>query len=118
MSLYHVHSFSHNLFSKTSWALNSPFASLLKICENDELEALRNMKEKVLQAKLTHHFGDGNVKISSKDDVHFQVHVMSTEFIGKPLVKQHQMVYGVLSQLLQNEIHAVELKTYTPDKWR
>lgn len=49
---------------------------------------------------------------------HFQVLVVSSAFEGKGLVDQHQMVYGVLREALGSErIHALALKTYTPDQW-
>lgn len=50
---------------------------------------------------------------------HFQVIVVSPSFEGKSLVDQHQMVYAVLRDALGSErIHALGLKTYTPDQWK
>ncbi len=50
---------------------------------------------------------------------HFQVVVVSASFGGKGLVDQHQMVYGALREALGSErIHALALKTYTPEQWR
>jgi acid stress-induced BolA-like protein IbaG/YrbA len=49
---------------------------------------------------------------------HFQVVVVSSLFSGKTLLDQHQMVYGALRDALGNErIHALALKTYTPEAW-
>ncbi len=49
---------------------------------------------------------------------HYQVTVVSSEFEGKGLVKQHQMVYKALQQAMSTEaIHALALKTYTPERW-
>jgi stress-induced morphogen len=49
---------------------------------------------------------------------HFQVWIVSTAFEGKSLVDQHQMVYGLLKDALGSErIHALALKTYTPEQW-
>ena len=49
---------------------------------------------------------------------HFQVWIVSSAFEGKGLLDQHQMVYGALRQALGNEsIHALALKTYTPEQW-
>lgn len=46
---------------------------------------------------------------------HYQVTVVSTEFAGKSLIKQHQMVYGALQGAMASEaIHALALKTSTP----
>ena len=47
---------------------------------------------------------------------HYQVSVVSSQFAGKGLVKQHQLVYGALKQAMSTEaIHALALKTYTPE---
>ncbi|NJN31249.1 MAG: BolA family transcriptional regulator [Synechococcales cyanobacterium RM1_1_8] len=49
---------------------------------------------------------------------HYQVVVVSAEFEGKSLVKQHQLVYGAVNQAMASEaIHALALKTYTPATW-
>ncbi|WP_421659262.1 BolA family protein [Leptothermofonsia sp. ETS-13] len=49
---------------------------------------------------------------------HYQVTVISSEFEGKGLVQQHQMVYGAVRQAMSTEaIHALALKTYTPQTW-
>jgi stress-induced morphogen len=47
---------------------------------------------------------------------HYQVTVVSSQFAGKGLVQQHQLVYGALRQAMSTEaIHALALKTYTPE---
>lgn len=50
---------------------------------------------------------------------HFQVIVVSSEFAGKNLVQQHQMVYRALGKTMDGDaIHALALRTFTPDKWQ
>jgi stress-induced morphogen len=50
---------------------------------------------------------------------HLQAIVVSSHFEGKSLVKQHQLVYGALQKALATEeIHALALKTYTPEAWQ
>jgi len=50
---------------------------------------------------------------------HLQAIVVSSQFEGKSLVKQHQLVYGALRQAMDSEaIHALALKTYTPQAWQ
>ena len=45
-----------------------------------------------------------------------QVTVTSSEFIGLSLIKQHKLVYSALKDELATEaIHALALKTNTPD---
>ena len=49
-----------------------------------------------------------------KGNDHLQVTVISSEFNGLSLVKQHQLVYSSLKQELASEaIHALALKTAT-----
>lgn len=49
---------------------------------------------------------------------HYQVIVVSSAFEGKGLVQQHQLVYGAVKQAMSSEaIHALALKTYTPQQW-
>ena len=51
-----------------------------------------------------------------KGDDHLQVTVISPEFNGLSLVKQHQLVYSALKKELASEaIHALALKTETPN---
>ena len=51
-----------------------------------------------------------------KGDDHLQVTVISSEFNGLSLVKQHQLVYSALKEELASEaIHALALKTATPN---
>lgn len=49
---------------------------------------------------------------------HWSAVVVSAAFEGRSLVEQHQMVYGALREELKGPIHALELKTYTPERAR
>jgi len=50
------------------------------------------------------------------EDAHFAAVVVSPAFEGKSLVEQHQLVYDALGDAMTGDIHALELKTYTPDE--
>jgi len=52
-----------------------------------------------------------------EDDDHLAATVVSPAFEGKTLVDQHQLVYDALDEYMTTEIHALELKTYTPDEY-
>ena len=39
-------------------------------------------------------------------------------FEGKTLLEQHQMVYSPLRETLKEQLHALALKTYTPEQWK
>ncbi|MEN9206526.1 MAG: BolA/IbaG family iron-sulfur metabolism protein [Thermostichales cyanobacterium SZTDM-1c_bins_54] len=50
---------------------------------------------------------------------HFQALVVSEAFVGLSRVKQHQRVYAALQSYLDDgRIHALALKTYTPEQWQ
>jgi stress-induced morphogen len=50
---------------------------------------------------------------------HYQVTVVSSQFAGKGLVQQHQLIYSALQEAMNTEaIHALALKTYTPEAWQ
>ena len=50
------------------------------------------------------------------EDAHFAAVVVSPAFEGKSLVEQHQLVYDALGDAMTDDIHALEMKTYTPDE--
>jgi acid stress-induced BolA-like protein IbaG/YrbA len=50
---------------------------------------------------------------------HYQAVVVSAQFAGKTLIQQHQLVYGTVSEAMASgAIHALALKTYTPETWQ
>ena len=51
------------------------------------------------------------------DGEHFSARVVSSAFVGKPLPTQHRLVYGALGERMGREIHALALRTFTPDTW-
>ncbi|MBF2086174.1 BolA family protein [Thermoleptolyngbya sp. C42_A2020_037] len=49
---------------------------------------------------------------------HYQAIVVSSAFEGKSLIQQHQLVYRAVGPAMASEaIHALSLKTYTPESW-
>jgi stress-induced morphogen len=51
------------------------------------------------------------------DDAHFAAVVVSPAFEGASLVDRHQRVYDALDGHMTEDIHAIELTTYTPDEY-
>ena len=54
----------------------------------------------------------------SGDGAHFEAVVVSDEFIGKSRVQRHQRIYQTLGDRMREEIHALSMKTYTPQEWQ
>ena len=51
------------------------------------------------------------------DGAHFEAVIVSPAFAGLPRVRQHQLVYGALGDRMREEIHALSMKTYSPEEW-
>lgn len=51
------------------------------------------------------------------DGQHFEAVVVSTAFTGKSRVQRHQLVYQALGDRMREEIHALSMKTWTPEEW-
>jgi acid stress-induced BolA-like protein IbaG/YrbA len=60
---------------------------------------------------------EGSTVIVDGDGTHFSAVVVSEEFQGKSMVQQHQLVYKTLGDKVGADIHALSLKTLTPDEW-
>lgn len=52
------------------------------------------------------------------DGSHFEAVVVSEEFAGKSRVQRHQRVYQALGDRMREEIHALSMKTFTPQEWQ
>ena len=46
---------------------------------------------------------------------HFDIQVTASEFVGKSRIEQHKMVQSALGEHLTTTIHAVQIKTNTPN---
>lgn len=53
----------------------------------------------------------------SGDGQHFEAIIVSPEFRNKSRVQQHQVVYRALGDRMKAEIHALSMKTLTPEEW-
>ncbi len=51
------------------------------------------------------------------DGQHFEAVVVSAEFAGKTRVQRHQRVFQTLGDRMRAEIHALSIKTFTPQEW-
>ncbi|KMZ13239.1 YrbA protein [Candidatus Burkholderia humilis] len=52
------------------------------------------------------------------DGQHFFATIVSDAFVGKRLIARHQLVYAALGERMKQEIHALSMKTLTPDEWK
>jgi acid stress-induced BolA-like protein IbaG/YrbA len=54
----------------------------------------------------------------SGDGSHFEAIVISQDFAGKSLIQKQRLVMAaVREQIASGELHALSIKTYTPEEW-
>lgn len=74
--------------------------------ENHEIQTVLMEALSLQEAHVT---GDGS---------HFQVVAVGEVFDGMSRVKKQQTIYGPLMEYIaDNRMHAVSIKTYTPEEW-
>jgi stress-induced morphogen len=81
----------------------------------DTTEVERLIEEGIEDAEAT--VTKPRVPDEDHEDAHFAAVVVSPAFEGVPLVQQHQMVYDALDGYMTTDIHALEMKTYTPEAY-
>ncbi|HLB42431.1 MAG TPA: BolA/IbaG family iron-sulfur metabolism protein [Gammaproteobacteria bacterium] len=53
------------------------------------------------------------------DGAHFTAIVVSLAFVGKSRLERQQLInIAVKEQLLDGTLHALSIKTFTPDEWQ
>lgn len=52
------------------------------------------------------------------DGQHFEALIVTNAFEGKSRVQRHQLVYQALGDRMRQEIHALSMRTMTPEEWR
>jgi acid stress-induced BolA-like protein IbaG/YrbA len=70
-------------------------------------EQVKSYIEKGLQCTEVRVAGDGE---------HFEALVVSEAFRGKSRVQRHQLVYAALGERMRAEIHALSMRTLTPEE--
>ena len=70
-----------------------------------------------LEAYITQNLACEYIKVLGDDGTHFESVIVSSAFVGKSMVQQHQLVYTALGDRMRSEIHALSMKTYTPEQW-
>lgn len=74
-----------------------------------QAEQIKQMIEAGLPGSQVQVFGD--------DGQHFDAIVVSPAFVGKGMLEQHRLVYAALGDNMKSAIHALSMKTYTPESW-
>jgi acid stress-induced BolA-like protein IbaG/YrbA len=73
-----------------------------------QLQQIKSVIEDGLPCEHVEVTGDGH---------HFEAVIVSEQFRGKSKVQQHQLVYRALGDRMREEIHALSMRTLTPEEW-
>ena len=71
-----------------------------------------------LETYITQNLACDFIKVLGDDGTHFEAVIVSPEFAGKSMVQQHQRVYAALGDRMKAEIHALSMRTLTPEAWQ
>lgn len=70
-------------------------------------EQIQSYIERGLQCTEVRVAGDGQ---------HFEALIVSEAFRGKTRIQRHQLVYAALGERMREEIHALSMRTLTPEE--
>ncbi len=78
------------------------------------------MEPESLKELIANGIPNANIEVidttGSKD--HFSAVVISSSFEGLSLIDQHKEVYKAVGDHMTKEIHALQLKTFSPKQWK
>lgn len=101
--------------------LPRPLLLKIKLHQYHKIKEIAMISLEQVEAMIKAGIPDAQVQVQdlTGGGDHLQAVVVSSQFEGKSLIKQHQLVYGTLEQAMASEaIHALALKTYTPQDWK
>ena len=55
--------------------------------------------------------------VAPGSESHFKVVAVAAQFDGRNLVQRHRIVYGLLSEEMRGQVHALALHTYSEQDW-
>ena len=67
-----------------------------------------------IKERIEQNLDESAVEISG-DGRHFGAVIVCAGFIGKTRIQQHQMVYAALGDRMKDDIHALSMRTMTPE---
>ena len=74
------------------------------------------MNAQIIRELIEKGLPGANADVSGDDGVHFEATVVAEAFRGKLPLARHRMVYATLGDRMGGEIHALALKTLTPEE--
>jgi acid stress-induced BolA-like protein IbaG/YrbA len=76
------------------------------------------MDPREIAALIERNLAGSKAEVQTDGQGHYEALVISPAFEGKRSLQRHQLVYGTLGERVGRDIHALALKTFTPEEWR
>jgi acid stress-induced BolA-like protein IbaG/YrbA len=74
------------------------------------------MTPQIIQQLIQAGLPGAQAEVQGDDGVHFEATVICDAFVGKLPLARHRMVYATLGDKMGGEIHALALRTLTPEE--
>jgi BolA family transcriptional regulator, general stress-responsive regulator len=89
------------------------------VTNSDSVEAkirarLGKLEATVLEIEDDSHAHRGHTGAKERGGGHFEIKIVSAQFVGKSLVNRHRLIYDALGDLMQREIHALKIDACVP----
>jgi len=79
---------------------------------------MATMNPEMIEQMIRQGLPDCDVVVEG-DGAHFEAVVVSPQFAGKTRIQKQQLVYAtVKDQLLDGSLHALSIRTFTPEEWQ
>ena len=73
-----------------------------------------------IKEKLKRNFPKDKIEVfdSRGTGDHFSIIIISDKFKNIDLVNRHRMIYSIFKDEIANEIHAMQIQTFTCEEWK
>ena len=75
------------------------------------------MDPRDIAALIEKNLPGARAQVATDGQGHYEATVIAEAFAGKRSLQRHQLVYATLGSRVGTEIHALALKTFTPEEW-
>ena len=80
----------------------------------EDLRTALDAEHVVVEDESAHHRGHAG----AMEGGHYNAVIVSARFEGLDLVARHRAAYAALGDLRERRVHALALRTYTPEEWQ
>ena len=71
-----------------------------------------------IAALIEQNLEGARAEVTTDGQGHYEAWVICPAFAGKRSLQRHQLVYATLGERVGREIHALAVKTFTPEEWQ